>query len=100
MRIVAFLLDIGDVRFAAEIAAALGLGVEFGLVLPYSRRQEIEADEIGLRIMAAAEYPPDEAVALWQRMDAAMGARSPGFLATHPAPESRIEAIEAILREL
>ena len=100
LRLVALLLNLGDVEYAAEIAAALGLGVEYGLVLPYSRRQELEADRLGLTTMAEAGFRPAEAVELWRRMGAASGARGPEFLATHPAPESRIERIEAMLPEL
>jgi len=97
LRLIAFLLNLGDVQFAAEIAAALGLGAEYGLVLPYSRRQELEADAHGLELMAAAGYDPEAAVDLWRRMEAAGAGRLPGFLSTHPAPQDRIEAIEAML---
>ncbi|MBM9595728.1 M48 family metallopeptidase [Roseitranquillus sediminis] len=100
LRVIAFLLQQGDVQFAAEIAAALGLGVEFGLVLPYSRNQELEADRLGLQIMASGGYDPAQAVDLWRRMEAAGGPRAPAFLATHPAPAQRIEAIEAMLPEI
>lgn len=100
LRLVALLLQIGDIEYAAEIAAALGLGVEYGLVLPYSRRQELEADRLGLVTMAAARFDPREAVDLWQRMEAVSGPRVPEFLATHPTPRSRIEAIEAMLPEV
>jgi predicted Zn-dependent protease len=100
LRTVAFLLRLGDVEYAAEIAAALGLGVEYGVVLPYSRRQELEADRLGLATMAAAGFDPRTAVDLWRRMDAAAGPRLPEFLATHPAPRSRIEAIEEMLRDI
>jgi predicted Zn-dependent protease len=50
--------------------------------------------------MAKAGFDPGEAVALWRRMKAAAGPRLPDFLATHPAPEARIEAIEAMLPDL
>ena len=100
MRLVSLLLNLGDVQYAAEIAAALGLGVQYGLVLPYSRRQELEADRLGLVTMAEAGFDPAAAVTLWQRMEAAAGARSPEFLATHPAPASRIEEIRAMLPQL
>lgn len=99
LRALSLLLQMNEVEYAAEIAAALGIGVEYGLVLPYSRRQELEADRLGLITMADAGFRPAEAVALWRRMEAAVGARPPEFLATHPAPASRIEAIEAMLRE-
>jgi predicted Zn-dependent protease len=97
LRLVAFLLNQGDVQFANEIAAALGLGAEYGLVLPYSRRQELEADARGLELMAAAGYDPAAAVDLWRRMEEAGAGRLPGFLSTHPTPDARIEAIEAML---
>ena len=100
LSLVSLLLRLGDVEYAGEIAAALGLGVEYGLLLPYSREQELEADRLGLGTMAEAGFDPGEAVELWRRMDAAGGSGVPAFLATHPAPEARIEAIEAMLPEL
>ena len=96
----AYLLSLGGVEYAGEIAAALGVGVEYGLVLPYSRRQELEADRLGLLTMADAGFAPDEAVELWRRMEIVSGSRAPEFLATHPAPASRIEAMEAMLPEI
>lgn len=99
-RALSFILEVAEVEYAEEIAAALGIGVEYGLVLPYSRHQELEADRLGLLTMAEAGYNPGEAVALWQRMDIATANRPPEFLATHPAPQSRIAAIEAMLLEL
>lgn len=98
--LLSFLLSLGGVEYAAEIAGALGVGVEYGLVLPYSRQQELEADRLGLVTMASAGFAPDQAVELWRRMEAASGPRLPEFLATHPAPEARIEAIEAMLPEV
>lgn len=100
LSLLSYLLRLGDVEYAAEIAAALGLGVEYGLVLPYSRRQELEADRLGLLAMASAGFAPEQAADLWRGMDAAAGPRRPEFLATHPAPSSRIEAIEEMLPEI
>jgi predicted Zn-dependent protease len=100
LNLVSYLLRLGEVEYASEIGAALGIGVEYGLVLPYSRRQELEADRLGLLAMEAAGYAPEQAVDLWRRMDAAAGPRPPEFLATHPAPASRVEAIEEMLREM
>ena len=68
--------------------------------MPYSRDHELEADRLGLILMNRAGFDPREAVPLWQRMDAQRSSRAPEFLATHPAPQSRIEAIEAMLPEL
>lgn len=100
LRVLSLLLQLGEVEYAAEIAAALGVGVEYGLVLPYSRRQELEADRLGLHTMAEAGFRPEEAVALWQRMDTAVTDRAPEFLATHPAPQARIAEIKAMLSDL
>jgi predicted Zn-dependent protease len=100
LRLLALILQFAEVEYSADIAAALGLGVEYGLVRPYSRGQELEADRLGLELMAAAEFDPAQAAELWRRMDAATGVRLPEFLATHPAPEARIEAIEAMLPEI
>ncbi|KIT15462.1 TPR repeat-containing protein YfgC precursor [Jannaschia aquimarina] len=93
LRVLSWLLDLGEVEFADEIAAALGVGVEFGVLRPYGRGQEEEADLLGLHLMRSADYQGEEAVALWQRM-AARGQRGPDFLSTHPAPQSRIEALQ------
>src|SRR5687767_4513965 len=91
-------LKIGNIGYASEIAGLLGAGVEYGLILPYSRNQELEADSIGLINMAQAGYDPRAAIKLWQNMQAA-GERAPEFLSTHPAPESRIAALEAEMPE-
>jgi len=90
---------VNDVAFAQEIAAVLGVGVEFGLVRPYGRSQELEADRLGLFTMAKAGYDPREAASLWQRMDQRGGGRIPELLSTHPAPRERIRAIEALIPE-
>jgi len=100
LQLVAVALDMGDVAFSREIAGILGLGAEFGIALPYGRAQELEADRIGLGLMARAGYRPEAAVALWRRMEAAGGAGPPSFLSTHPAPRERIAAIEAMLPEV
>lgn len=100
LRLIAWFLNAGEVEYADEIAAALGLGVQVGLLLPYNRDQELEADEIGLETMAAAAFDPRQAVTLWRRMEEVAGRRGPEFLATHPAPRSRIQAIKAKLPEL
>lgn len=100
LSILHYLMRLGGIEYAAEIGAALGLGVEYGLVLPYSRNHELEADRLGLITMAEAGYEPAEAVDFWRRMDTATAGRPPQFLATHPAPEARIEAIEAMLPEI
>ncbi|MBD3349650.1 MAG: M48 family metalloprotease [Candidatus Eisenbacteria bacterium] len=78
---------------------AYGVGANVGVLLPYSRAQESEADRIGLLLMASAGYDPREAVPLWERMSEAGGPRPPEFLSTHPHPSSRIEGIRQDLPE-
>jgi predicted Zn-dependent protease len=99
VQVVNIALGLSNVRYHNEIAAALGLGTQYGLLLPYSRRQELQADRLGLFAMAAAGYDPAQAPALWRRMDAMLPPRGPTFLATHPAPAARIEQLEALVPE-
>lgn len=73
--------------------ALLGLGTQVGVLLPYSRIQESEADVIGLDLMARAGFDPRQSIDLWQNMARHGGARPPEFLSTHPAPESRIQEL-------
>lgn len=68
-----------------------------GITLPFSRKQESEADMIGLDLMSKAGYDPHAAVDLWHKMDAAGGGKPPEFLSTHPSDAHRISAIEAAL---
>ena len=79
--------------------AAYGVGANVGVLLPYSRLHESEADRIGLILMAKAGYDPREAVPFWQRMNEKGGPRPPEFLSTHPAPESRIKQIQDLIPE-
>jgi predicted Zn-dependent protease len=79
--------------------AAYGVGSQVGVLLPYSRLQESEADRIGLSLMARAGYDPRAAVPFWKRMNEKGGSRPPEFLSTHPAPESRIKEIQSYIPE-
>lgn len=76
--------------------AAFGVGASVGVILPYSRLHENEADHLGLIFMAMAGYDPHAAVRFWERMaEQKKGGAPPEFLSTHPADESRIQKIKA-----
>nr|MDA3895352.1 M48 family metallopeptidase [Desulfobacteraceae bacterium] len=78
--------------------AAYGLGAQYGLMLPYSRLHENEADHMGLIFMAMAGYNPNAAVGFWQRMAAQKGGQSPPeFLSTHPSDTTRIRNIQTLI---
>ena len=81
--------------------SAYGLGAQVGVLLPFSRAHENEADHLGLIFMAMAGYDPHEGVAFWQRMAAlSQGqARPPAFLSTHPTNEARIKNLQTLIPE-
>jgi predicted Zn-dependent protease len=79
---------------------AFGLGAQVGILLPYSRLQEEEADRLGLIFMAMAGYDPGKAVDFWERMAQKKGGKAPPeFLSTHPSDETRIRKIKELLPE-
>jgi predicted Zn-dependent protease len=79
---------------------AYGLGAQIGILLPYSRQHETEADRIGLTLMARAGYDPRLAPAFWERMGRAGGGKHlPAWLSTHPAPAQRIQDLQAFMPE-
>jgi predicted Zn-dependent protease len=87
---------------ASAAQQAYGLGANVGVLLPYNRKQESEADQVGLILMAKAGYDPEAAVGFWQRMVAGNKGkgRPPEFLATHPTDERRIQDIERLIPEI
>lgn len=86
-----------DPQQRRAILGALGAGAQFGIILPFSRDHESEADEMGLLYMARAGYDPRESIGFWQRMAQAGGEQPPEFLSTHPAHGSRIERLQKIM---
>ncbi len=83
-----------------KIMIALGLGAQFGVVLPYSRQHEHEADKMGTHLMALAGYDPSEAPNLWRRMMALGGSSMPEFFSTHPASAKRVRHLEQLQAEM
>jgi predicted Zn-dependent protease len=80
--------------------AAFGLGTQVGVLLPYSRLQESEADHLGLIFMAMAGYDPHAAIPFWERMsNASKGPEVPEFLSTHPNDKKRIQNLEKLIPE-
>lgn len=91
----------GNPALSQQVTALLGAGATVGVLLPWSRTQESEADHLGLIYMAKAGYHPSAAKELWVRMEAAAQgqAKPPEFLSTHPSEATRIQQIEAWLPE-
>ena len=79
------------------IMAALGAGAQYGVLLPFSREHESEADEMGLLYMARAGYDPRAAISFWERMSEAGGRQPPEFASTHPSHGTRIEHLRALM---
>ncbi len=77
--------------------AAFGAGSQYGILLPFSRHQESEADELGLFIAAEAGYDPREAVELWKNMASMGGSKPPEWASTHPADETRQQRLNALM---
>lgn len=78
------------------LMSAVGAGAQLGVLLPFSRKHESEADEIGLYLMAMAGYNPSEAAPFWQRMGQGGGA-PPEFLSTHPDPTKRSQRLQSLV---
>jgi len=86
-----------DAGVVQGVMVAYGLGANVGVLLPYGRLQESEADRIGLILMAQAGYDPGEAVELWQRMAQQDRQAPPEFLSTHPSAGTRIQDLQRLM---
>lgn len=83
---------------ANQIAvAALGMGAQYGILMPHSRDQELEADHLGVEYMAKAGFEPEQSIALWRNMAQAGGQQPPEFLSTHPHPDTRIRELAQLM---
>lgn len=91
-------LGVAGAAINSDIArAALGLGAQVGVSLPFSREQEAEADLIGIRYMHEAGFDVRQAIPFWRRMEQGGGSRPPELLSTHPSPDNRIERIRGFI---
>ena len=79
------------------VLGLLGIGAQVGILLPFSRTQEAEADALGVKYMARAGFDPQESIDLWQNMKRAAGGAPPEFLSTHPHPDNRIRGLERLM---
>jgi predicted Zn-dependent protease len=90
----------GNAMLGQAAMAALGAGAQVGVLLPFSRKHESEADYIGILLAADAGYDPRESVHLWERMEQLSGGKGPAeFLSTHPGHETRIEQLKKWMPE-
>jgi predicted Zn-dependent protease len=92
---------LGAAAGSSEAAQAISdygkTGAKYGFLLPFSRKQELEADRLGVDFVQRAGYRPHEAVVLWLHMQAQGGSSSPQFASTHPSDAARIAALQAYL---
>lgn len=93
MMVAAVALGASDVDNKGLWVAGLGIGVQYGLVMPYSRAHESEADIVGQELMAHSGFNPEASIALWQNMSKLSKDAPPEFMSTHPANETRIKQL-------
>lgn len=87
----------GGLTGSRQTTGLLAQAATLGIILPYSRTQEAEADEIGLMMMARAGYDPREALVFWKNMEALGGSAPPQFLSTHPSDRTRIQNLDRLM---
>ncbi|WP_372778419.1 M48 family metallopeptidase [Litorivivens sp.] len=91
---------IGEGAGQQAVMAALGLGSQYGVLMPYGRLQESESDNIGVQLMAQAGFNPQASIDLWRNMAAAANGQPPEFLSTHPSHDTRISDLQALMPEM
>ncbi|MBO9571238.1 MAG: M48 family metallopeptidase [Chitinophagaceae bacterium] len=98
--VVGGVLTSGNAQVSNIFNSVYAPGAQVGVLLPNSRKQELEADRYGLIFTAMAGYNPQEAIGLWERMKALSGSnKPPEFLSTHPAEDTRIEKLKELMPE-
>ena len=90
-------VSLGDMDYDKQraVMGALGAGAQYGVLMPFNRKDESEADEIGLIYMARGGYDPRESIRFWQRMEETGSAQPPEFLSTHPSHGTRIQQLQS-----
>lgn len=91
--------SMGDMSYEQRraVMGAIGAGAKYGLLLPFGREHESEADAMGLRYMARAGFDPNEAVSFWERMEQTGGEQPPEFMSTHPSHGTRVARLKELL---
>jgi predicted Zn-dependent protease len=92
--------SLGDMSYEQQraVMGAIGAGAQYGILMPFGREHESEADAIGLMYMARAGYDPHEAISFWERMEKSSSGGQPlEFMSTHPSHGTRIKALQAEL---
>ena len=94
MMVAAAALGASDVENKGLWMAGLGIGIQYGLIMPYSRAHESEADIVGQELMARSGFAPKASVKLWQNMSKLSKEAPPEFMSTHPANDTRIKTLD------
>lgn len=81
-------------QYQNQILGVLGAGASLGVILPFSRKHELEADKFGVRYMSRARYNPNQAIRFWEKMAAKKSGQPPEFLSTHPSDATRIAQLK------
>jgi len=87
----------GSGSYSGQMVGLLGAGATVGVILPFNRKQESEADVVGLDLMAKAGFDPAQAIPLWENMSRIGKEKPPEFLSTHPSDETRLNGLKKAL---